>query len=272
MTTTRTATRLISPQTRHARAGRTRGTVMQVGRFRVGLDRARLLDRANLVRIPHDDGTMALYAHLAPTARGCALASRCSQASRSAVSGNTGYSSGPHLHFVVQVNRGLRLVSVPFRMPGSCPLIAGRGAHATATRCSISWTRDVGIGPGRALARPGPLDQARFLGRDQPAPRSLERGFGAGPHAELAIDVPEVAGYRGATTPVPWPPRPRSGPWRSAAALRSRAGQRHLRLAGIDRGLEMPQQAPRDRGRQRWLPIDDPAQHGGEHRGPGPST
>ena len=28
------------------------------------------------------------------------------------------FATGPHLHFVVQVNRGMRLVSIPFRMQG----------------------------------------------------------------------------------------------------------------------------------------------------------
>ena len=35
-----------------------------------------------------------------------------------AESGNTGFSSGPHLHFAVLKNIGMRIVSVPFTFEG----------------------------------------------------------------------------------------------------------------------------------------------------------
>lgn len=108
------------------------GVVMEVeDRFvGAGVDRGRDGGRANLVRILHDDGTMALYAHLQPGAL-VRPGQRVRRGERVALSGNTGFSVAPHLHFVVQANRGMRLESIPFRMfgPGGILRFAG-GADA----------------------------------------------------------------------------------------------------------------------------------------------
>ncbi|MGG6343955.1 M23 family metallopeptidase [Stenotrophomonas indicatrix] len=94
------------------------GTVMQVqdGFRGNGLDRERDAGRANFVRILHSDGSMAMYAHL--QARGMRV--RPGQAVQAGqpigLSGNSGYSTAPHLHFVVQLNRGMGLRSVPVRI------------------------------------------------------------------------------------------------------------------------------------------------------------
>lgn len=73
---------------------------------------------ANFVRILHDDGSMALYAHLQRNGVLVRPGQRVSRGQALALSGNSGNSAGPHLHFVLQVNRGMRLESVPFRMFG----------------------------------------------------------------------------------------------------------------------------------------------------------
>lgn len=72
--------------------------------------------KGNSIRILHDDGTMALYAHLKPQTPIFDVGDRVAVGEKIAYSGNTGYSSGPHLHFSVQVNRLGDIVSVPFRM------------------------------------------------------------------------------------------------------------------------------------------------------------
>ncbi|WLA07480.1 peptidoglycan DD-metalloendopeptidase family protein [Xanthomonas translucens] len=97
------------------------GTVMQVqaGFAAAGLDRERFGGRANFVRILHADGSMALYAHLAPQGMAVRAGQRVAAGQRLALSGNTGLSSAPHLHFAVQVNRGMRLDAIPFRMAGA---------------------------------------------------------------------------------------------------------------------------------------------------------
>ncbi len=68
----------------------------------------------NFVRILHDDGTMGVYLHLMRGSVSVREGQRVVSGMPIARSGNTGNSTGPHLHFVVQRNVGLALESIPF--------------------------------------------------------------------------------------------------------------------------------------------------------------
>lgn len=101
------------------------GIVMQVeGHFHGhGLDYVHDAGRANFIRILHDDGSMALYAHLAEAGVQVQVGQRVATGQRIGLSGNTGYSTAPHLHFAVQVNRSMQLYAIPFRLaePAASP-------------------------------------------------------------------------------------------------------------------------------------------------------
>ena len=96
------------------------GMVMQVeAGFRAGgVASGEARGRANFIRILHDDGSMGLYAHLAVDGVQVRVGQDVAAGQRIGLSGNTGFSTGPHLHFAVQVNRGMQLISIPFRMRG----------------------------------------------------------------------------------------------------------------------------------------------------------
>jgi murein DD-endopeptidase MepM/ murein hydrolase activator NlpD len=76
------------------------------------------MDEANFVQILHDDGTHAIYAHLQLDTVRVRAGQRIARGEYIANSGNTGFSSGPHLHFVVLRNVGLRSESVPIAFAG----------------------------------------------------------------------------------------------------------------------------------------------------------
>jgi murein DD-endopeptidase MepM/ murein hydrolase activator NlpD len=83
--------------------------------FHGAAQKERYLTRSNQIRILHDDGTMAVYAHLQPNSLRIRAGARVRRGQWIANSGNTGYSNGPHLHFVIQLNAGMTLESLPFR-------------------------------------------------------------------------------------------------------------------------------------------------------------
>jgi len=84
--------------------------------FTGGTNRKANMKRANYIRILHDDGTMAVYAHLQLESIRVGIGKKVSEGQRIAKSGNTGFSSGPHLHFAIQKNIGMQLVSIPFML------------------------------------------------------------------------------------------------------------------------------------------------------------
>ena len=99
--------------------------------FKGGPDEDEYASLANLVRILHDDGTFAVYAHLNWNTIRVRPGDRVRAGEYIADSGNTGFTSGPHLHFAVQRNLGMRVESLPvtFRGRGGEPVAASSGAR-----------------------------------------------------------------------------------------------------------------------------------------------
>ncbi len=87
--------------------------------FRGGVRRKEHAHAANVVRILHDDGTFAVYAHLHWDSIRVRPGERVRAGQYIADSGNTGYSSGPHLHFAVQRNAGMRIEALPVEFRGA---------------------------------------------------------------------------------------------------------------------------------------------------------
>ena len=102
--------------------------------FKGGPDRSEYAELANVVRILHDDGTYALYAHLNWNSIRVRPGDRVRAGEYIADSGNTGFTSGPHLHFAVQRNVGMRVESmrVNFRGPNDSRIAPASGNTLTA--------------------------------------------------------------------------------------------------------------------------------------------
>ena len=74
--------------------------------------------RTNFVIVLHDDGTLGEYMHLAPSGVRVTIGQRVDRGDELALSGNTGFSSTPHLHFQVMTaaRDGISALSFPFQL------------------------------------------------------------------------------------------------------------------------------------------------------------
>lgn len=94
--------------------------------FSIGGAADYFLDKANHVTIMHDDGSYAIYAHILHGSLSVSLGERVEAGQVLARIGNTGYSTGPHLHFVMRYNSGKGVYSIPFKF------ITSEGAEVPA--------------------------------------------------------------------------------------------------------------------------------------------
>ena len=74
------------------------------------------VEHANVIRILHEDGSMAVYGHLMQDSAVVTPGLWLVGGTVIAQSGNSGFTRGPHLHFAIQLNSGMQLNSIPFQM------------------------------------------------------------------------------------------------------------------------------------------------------------
>jgi murein DD-endopeptidase MepM/ murein hydrolase activator NlpD len=93
---------------------------------------------ANYIIIQHPDGTMGHYVHLAHKGNAVKVGDTIRRGQFIGLSGNTGFSTGPHLHFAVfKARNGKERATIPVRfqttVTSSALLVEGRSYRAPST-------------------------------------------------------------------------------------------------------------------------------------------
>jgi murein DD-endopeptidase MepM/ murein hydrolase activator NlpD len=99
-----------------------------------GAPEAAMLDQANVVEILHADGTIGVYGHLHWDSIRVRIGQHVARGEYIANSGNTGFTTGPHLHFAVWRNTATGDVSVPVQFAGigDTPVMPATASNLTA--------------------------------------------------------------------------------------------------------------------------------------------
>lgn len=147
---------------------------------RGGLD-PDLRDKANVVLILHDDGTVAHYAHLGQRKPAVSRGQYVRAGTLIGYSGDTGYSQGPHLHFAVtrpEVSRDgvVKHVAIPVVFYAGIPAVdfaPQRGMQVTAVYVQTPATIAANVSAPASAAEHGAVDTLAFqssAAAPQPAP------------------------------------------------------------------------------------------------------
>jgi murein DD-endopeptidase MepM/ murein hydrolase activator NlpD len=96
------------------------------------IDGNRTAGEENYINVVHDDGSVAGYVHLTHDGALVEVGDRVEQGQTIGLSGDTGSSSQPHLHFHVQACQGCGTVPVTFRNTRAHPngLVEGQSYEA----------------------------------------------------------------------------------------------------------------------------------------------